>query len=162
MSHESAAQGRGSSPRVRGKLCRVRYPLGGEGLIPACAGKTSLLDGDCFVAAAHPRVCGENSPPTWPTAGNSGSSPRVRGKLDGILSNLPAIRLIPACAGKTTEASQEAANPQAHPRVCGENLTAAAGGGKNEGSSPRVRGKPVSLIGRPMRLGLIPACAGKT
>ena len=51
---------RGSSPRVRGKRhidTRVRV---GGGLIPACAGKTSMLVQPRDERGAHPRVCGEN------------------------------------------------------------------------------------------------------
>ena len=50
----------GSSPRVRGKRhidTRVRV---GGGLIPACAGKTSMLVQPRDERGAHPRVCGEN------------------------------------------------------------------------------------------------------
>ena len=38
---------RGSSPRVRGKLLAVPEELAAQGLIPACAGKTSF--GGAFV-----------------------------------------------------------------------------------------------------------------
>ena len=50
----------------------------------------------------------------------------------------------------------------AHPRVCGENAAFKALDALDEGSSPRVRGKPHvhTPLGPPK--GLIPACAGKT
>ena len=50
----------------------------------------------------------------------------------------------------------------AHPRVCGENLPALDTILTTEGSSPRVRGKLVHGKGNKTRVGLIPACAGKT
>ena len=52
----------GSSPRVRGK--RVHLPQGpvGDGLIPACAGKTAGRRSISPGRRAHPRVCGENVP----------------------------------------------------------------------------------------------------
>ena len=51
---------------------------------------------------------------------------------------------------------------RAHPRVCGENH---GKGGKTRlvpGSSPRVRGKLAPHMTHAGKLGLIPACAGKT
>ena len=55
--------GRGSSPRVRGKQSPldVREPAGG--LIPARAGKTERRTRASCPHPAHPRACGENSPP---------------------------------------------------------------------------------------------------
>ena len=70
-----------------------------------------------------------------------GSSPRVRGKLSRAFGQIVPQRLIPACAGKTFlgEAFEEEFG--AHPRVCGENLSAWTTQKLPNGSSPRVRGK---------------------
>ena len=50
----------------------------------------------------------------------------------------------------------------AHPRVCGENTDDIDLNVIDEGSSPRVRGKPHDEHERLWRERLIPACAGKT
>ena len=50
---------------------------------------------------AHPRVCGENYPLLRPYMSVFGSSPRVRGKLLGVVIDRDELGLIPACAGKT-------------------------------------------------------------
>ena len=50
----------GSFPRVRGKRGRGDAPVGGLGLIPACAGKTSATRARSSGRGAHPCVCGEN------------------------------------------------------------------------------------------------------
>ena len=50
------------------------------GLIPACAGKTSMRITSEAVTGAHPRVCGENTRIVGASGMTSGSSPRVRGK----------------------------------------------------------------------------------
>ena len=73
-----------------------------------------------------------------------------------------AVRLIPACAGKTVTFCHLWTPPPAHPRVCGENHRVAPTICSVPGSSPRVRGKPerASPVRNPGRL--IPACAGKT
>ena len=51
---------------------------------------------------------------------------------------------------------------RAHPRVCGENQAAVPPEARQDGSSPRVRGKPALDADRVEVRGLIPACAGKT
>ena len=91
-----------------------------------------------------------------------GSSPRVRGKQVYRKRSRIAHGLIPACAGKTTFPSDWHRDNRAHPRVCGENVSQATGVGINEGSSPRVRGKPMDHNKRHGNSRLIPACAGKT
>ena len=70
--------------------------------------------------------------------------------------------LIPAWAGKTTNARPANRSPAAHPRVGGENAAAEGRLRLTQGSSPRGRGKLISAVAdrRPDRL--IPAWAGKT
>ena len=111
---------------------------------------------------AHPRVCGENAKPGEDMQAAFGSSPRVRGKqgLRGCVTR--GLRLIPACAGKTTTNSAYAEYSAAHPRVCGENSVASVLSGSRSGSSPRVRGKRREEFADVVRARLIPACAGKT
>ena len=70
--------------------------------------------------------------------------------------------LIPACAGKTLKVGLKKGNSGAHPRVCGENLTAKRVSALSIGSSPRVRGKLFSNRVCKALCRLIPACAGKT
>ena len=95
-------------------------------------------------------------------AAHDGSSPRVRGKLEGGFFHVAPVGLIPACAGKTTADPVSHIAPWAHPRVCGENHIVEIEIVRAAGSSPRVRGKPALAAARDMKLGLIPACAGKT
>ena len=152
----------GSSPRVRGKR-RSSHPTGPrEGLIPACAGKTSRGPPRPQGPGAHPRVCGENLKIAPTPLLPPGSSPRVRGKPLRQARIQPDGRLIPACAGKTPSPPSSRTRARAHPRVCGENRGFVLSVGFWNGSSPRVRGKRYCGVdGRPGR-GLIPACAGKT
>ncbi len=72
----------GSSPRVRGTR-HVRVPVAPvPGIIPACAGNTSMASGPSIEAGDHPRVCGEHT--VWLAVAHfvAGSSPRVRGTRD--------------------------------------------------------------------------------
>ena len=158
----AARREKGSSPRVRGK--RLRPPVGEvlARLIPARAGKTSSAAFPLSGGAAHPRACGENWPASGMTASGAGSSPRVRGKrvLEGDEGR--KVGLIPARAGKTGVGRVVLARVEAHPRACGENSHSGYTFGTGGGSSPRVRGKPLSHARRGQVLGLIPARAGKT
>ena len=91
----------GSSPRVRGKHPgRLRHHHQ-QRLIPARAGKTSILVMRSANMWAHPRACGENGGEHVGVFVAEGSSPRVRGKhlLEDCADLLD--RLIPARAGKT-------------------------------------------------------------
>ena len=159
----SSANGRGSSPRVRGtrgchagprpappvhpRVCgelaphpQARHPQ--RRFIPACAGNSNT--GPCHApqVAVHPRVCGELKSRTGTTSRASGSSPRVRGTPSDSV---------------TTRGSRAV-----HPRVCGELTRLASPSGLRTGSSPRVRGTlhrgwPVTGACR-----FIPACAGNS
>ena len=73
--------GPGSSPRGRGKpVARALYALCPR-LIPAWAGKTSVLNVCAMILPAHPRVGGENFSAHTCRHPSGGSSPRGRGKL---------------------------------------------------------------------------------
>ena len=111
---------------------------------------------------AHPRVCGENWIYPTHTTAYAGSSPRVRGKRMGNKRTNESGRLIPACAGKTSNPVADSIISRAHPRVCGENYSAEEIIETLEGSSPRVRGKHGHRRRCRIPRRLIPACAGKT
>ena len=132
------------------------------GLTPACAGKTHFQPPIVVIASAHPRVCGENLARRFPECPCDGSPPRVRGKPESVFPKLGLRGLTPACAGKTGFECATHCSLPAHPRVCGENKVTNADDVFDQGSPPRVRGKPGQwrAEGQPGRL--TPACAGKT
>ena len=86
----------------------------------------------------------------------------MRGKQSAILCPPSFVRLIPAHAGKTGVRMSSQLVFWAHPRACGENRDASQVGRLTGGSSPRMRGKRSSRLGKLRRDGLIPAHAGKT
>ena len=91
----------GSSPRMRGKLTLRRRHDHCERIIPAHAGQTDLDKFYGDVNADHPRACGANPcrpPIRWM---NTGSSPRMRGKLGHRHRRYGRARIIPAHAGQT-------------------------------------------------------------
>ena len=73
----------GSSPRVRGRLGIGQHGDGEAGLIPACAGQTSVGAERPGFTRAHPRVCGADKNGKNVGAFGQGSSPRVRGRPPG-------------------------------------------------------------------------------
>ena len=91
-----------------------------------------------------------------------GSSPRVRG-TDDDRSDVPIItRFIPACAGNRFEPCKIPAFAPVHPRVCGEQPSAASAFTCTGGSSPRVRGTGDAVRDKVLPQRFIPACAGNS
>ena len=91
----------GSSPRVRGTQfggCHGELALG---IIPACAGNTSIIVPRHTTTGDHPRVCGEHSVLSFIVWFLVGSSPRVRGTRHAQRADGHGVGIIPACAGNT-------------------------------------------------------------
>ena len=153
---------RGSSPRVRGALHAYQNWDNLNGIIPACAGSTSLCRPDRASKRDHPRVCGEHPMPPRASRRPWGSSPRVRGAPHRLPGRAQLRRIIPACAGSTRVALSVANELWDHPRVCGEHSSSLRYRRASEGSSPRVRGAPFEVIDVKQGKGIIPACAGST
>ena len=86
----------------------------------------------------------------------------MRGKHRFTSIQHTGVRITPACAGKTVPFVKQRKCKEDHPRVCGENQTCDDLCTHNQGSPPRVRGKP-RRTEQGVRHGRItPACAGKT
>ena len=147
---------------MRGRLQGDCSPGAHRGLIPACAGQTSLWRVSLPASTAHPRVCGADMRKAEAFRQAQGSSPRVRGRLTARRGAAGEAGLIPACAGQTIAPWSMNAASRAHPRVCGADPSFAARPSLSAGSSPRVRGRPRDGQLEWCRPGLIPACAGQT
>ena len=152
----------GSSPLTRGKRKDAGAPQPRRGLIPAHAGKTDPGWPHRGRSRAHPRSRGENSRIRSASLPAMGSSPLTRGKPDSSDSDGITTGLIPAHAGKTRGATNDARRRGAHPRSRGENTFAAPMMFLTWGSSPLTRGKRRQDTRRARCAGLIPAHAGKT
>ena len=107
-------------------------------------------------------MCGEEMDLLVASLSNTGSPPRVRGRVNvyAIRHNKPGIT--PACAGKRCASPNIAARFKDHPRVCGEELAKAQGEVLNKGSPPRVRGRVNHGFMTPFQDRITPACAGKS
>ena len=116
----------GSSPRMRGALCRGRSLSKRTGIIPAYTGSTNRVIISMSSVRDHPRICGEHKLGYPNTNRNTGSSPHMRGaRLQAYRSG--SVRgIIPAYAGSTRQAPCRCPPRRDHPRVCGEHASWAA------------------------------------
>ena len=130
----------GSSPHVRG--ARKDSPLRRchSGIIPACAGSTSIAWSRPAYPWDHPRMCGEHIASQLKLESCSGSSPHVRGARLLIRHQTLARGIIPACAGSTGYKGMIDLARRDHPRMCGEHLVRLVVPEQPKGSSPHVRG----------------------
>ena len=152
----------GSSPLARGKQAASRGCCVAARIIPAHARKTPSSSPPGVKARAHPRSRGENQATLYAPPDAQGSSPLTRGKRVRCRAEREPPGLIPAHAGKTRGYASLPGLSRAHPRSRGENIRPRLVVWENVGSSPLTRGKPSSSPALMLRLGLIPAHAGKT
>ena len=152
----------GSSPRVRGKPDDVRESSRHLRIIPARAGQTSDRASRHGSTPDHPRACGANAYAEAHSKNHTGSSPRVRGKLELGRIVLQSRRIIPARAGQTKRPIWPKPRRTDHPRACGANQEVLVLRASFLGSSPRVRGKHDCQTSRRSGYRIIPARAGQT
>ena len=153
---------RGSSPRMRGKRHQQRHHAHDGRIIPAHAGQTRRCCPRRGRWPDHPRACGANGTPPMTKPKQRGSSPRMRGKRHQQRHHAHDGRIIPAHAGQTRRCCPRRGRWPDHPRACGANLNAVAGGSADTGSSPRMRGKLDKAPCARGHLRIIPAHAGQT
>ena len=110
----------------------------------------------------HPRGCGAHCARSDEDFLGEGSSPRVRGSLDGEQDVARQLRIIPAGAGLTLGIASRFRRSQDHPRGCGAHRPSVVASQCPMGSSPRVRGSHAAHIVYDGSTGIIPAGAGLT
>ena len=153
----------GITPRVCGeKVWQTACEVVVKGSPPAYAGKRVRCSQQALPCTDHPRMCGEKRQDRLDYYVPQGSPPHVRGKAKGDELGLSQTRITPACAGKRDKTGWTTTCPRDHPRMCGEkpkvmNLVLV-----RPGSPPHVRGKELRTAFKPCRLGITPACAGKS
>ena len=168
-------------PRVRGRKLHALLYRRNVGNTPACAGKKFYTIVGRRSLWKHPRVCGEELPPTATNSPFSETPPRVRGRIRGRGQIEYAYRNTPACAGKKVGFVSSLVAPEKHPRVCGEEdrrsqqllrlrepprvcgeeCAQASSTPDGEETPPRVRGRTNGAGGQRVHQGNTPACAGK-
>ena len=134
----------GSSPRMRGTRCVQLRPCRQPGIIPAYAGNTSIEHRKRRWNWDHPRVCGEHMVSRSLAMASLGSSPRMRGTRRRSAIRTRTCGIIPAYAGNTLLLSVAFVAMVDHPRVCGEHSAVKWIRAMWRGSSPRMRGTPLT------------------
>ena len=152
----------GSPPRMRGKPLRWNGRKTLRRITPAHAGKTLRPLPGTRRTSDHPRACGENEQKHYESNVNTGSPPRMRGKRSGCRRGVGQRRITPAHAGKTDAIITIVVTNWDHPRACGENKGICWRQFHNNGSPPRMRGKPIRRVHDDIVERITPAHAGKT
>ena len=147
---------------MRGALFVVCPESPAGGIIPADAGSTNPRLRCCSTDWDHPRGCGEHGKVSTQQFADAGSSPRMRGAPYERLPVEQRHGIIPADAGSTEYELFRCFNTEDHPRGCGEHLLGIPVRVLVEGSSPRMRGAPVTSNDSDSQAGIIPADAGST
>ena len=136
----------GLSPRGRGKpQASIEY-LRDTRSIPAWAGETSWSRKGNLRRMVYPRVGGGNANRLVVHSGNSGLSPRGRGKQVRTIDTQRGMRSIPAWAGETGYQCPAPDKSRVYPRVGGGNRTSSRWRFPPYGLSPRGRGKPKPIF----------------
>ena len=130
----------GSSPHVRGAPAQIDGHVVHVGIIPACAGSTSMSAAYLSLSRDHPRMCGEHTLTRVSAILRRGSSPHVRGAPSFTDIDVSGAGIIPACAGSTASIKTTETRWRDHPRMCGEHSEGLASALSRTGSSPHVRG----------------------
>ena len=107
-------------------------------------------------------MCGEKNPDHCITSAMLGSPPRMRGKEQRFSYTQLQARITPAYAGKSRIRRACTDRHRDHPRMCGEKLKVKFSLLGDLGSPPHVRGKENCVLRRVLRVGITPACAGKS
>ena len=146
---------------MRGKANLMFRVLRVKGITPAYAGKSQIASNPRRSGRDHPRVCGEKQCVCRFLLSAVGSPPRMRGKGVNPCNQRVAVRITPACAGKSCSGCCSCSCAGDHPRVCGEKSKEVAEYASKAGSPPRVRGKVEPFKGSMYQSRITPACAGK-
>ena len=140
----------------------ISMPCVKRGIIPACAGNTTLYPNVSVMTWDHPRMRGEHMAKSTNCCKSLGSSPHVRGTRLYYGKQLFQQGIIPACAGNTRSASWRPPNCRDHPRMRGEHMRLLRKPSPPQGSSPHARGTRTGRANGIRSAPIIPACAGNT
>ena len=111
---------RGSPPLARGKAEDVPAAANGNGITPACAGKSHSHPVRRRDHRDHPRLRGEKMTDIQIFKNEQGSPPLARGKDSANFLRMWYTGITPACAGKSRYAYRAGRSLKDHPRLRGE------------------------------------------
>ncbi len=132
------------------------------GCSPTWAGKRLAATQQELQHEDHPRLCEEKQMEWISSILVSGSSPLMRGKAFASAVMICTAGIIPAHAGKRAYTRYNRQSRWDHPRSCGEKADKDLTKYASIGSSPLMRGKDFRNLDSTIRIGIIPAHAGKS
>ena len=147
---------------MRGILLQYLQENRRKRIIPAHAGNTRFLLMTTRAIEDHPRSCGEYYEGKNESSYEKGSSPLMRGILDGSIESSKRSRIIPAHAGNTDLQFLCRLRNRDHPRSCGEYDGIRSHWKAIRGSSPLMRGIRIEQNVYKEKYRIIPAHAGNT
>ena len=152
----------GSSPRMWGTRYREGKKVIQFRFIPTHVGNTSTASNTSLVTTVHPHACGEHHIYCGYCSSCIGSSPRMWGTPSALLITHHQCRFIPTHVGNTPIDDLAIESRSVHPHACGEHSGAETRYGFVGGSSPRMWGTQVLLMGKGLILRFIPTHVGNT
>ena len=129
----------GLSPRVRSGPVSPRDVVPRNGIISACAERTSATTGTRCTKWDYLRVCGADVCTSRLSRPLMGLSPRVRSGLEDRPDSTAVSGIISACAERTSRRARRSWRLVDYLRVCGADLVDLSGQRLQLGLSPRVR-----------------------
>ena len=158
---DTAGNGNGLSPRMRGNRWRTSPSPAGGRSIPAYAGEPLLALKTPSHTPVYPRVCGGTRYRGRVGESLIGLSPRMRGNLAGAEWPTGPSGSIPAYAGEPIAPDGIDGGKMVYPRVCGGTIPCRRCPCSAMGLSPRMRGNPSSISSAICAHRSIPAYAGE-
>ena len=151
----------GSPPHARGRVIRGQRLTVQVRITPACAGKSA--GGLLFATGPedHPRMRGEEVHGDDIRPDQVGSPPHARGRATQRYTTDLAVRITPACAGKSPGCVRRSPPRGDHPRMRGEEWPVMWPRTPATGSPPHARGRAGLPGSVPRDSRITPACAGK-
>ena len=150
----------GSPPLARGTVVAVCIARPAAGITPACAGNSTRRMTKTRIYRDHPRLRGEQAAAIRTEFFYKGSPPLARGTESFPSPCALRRRITPACAGNSLSAPMKSLGAEDHPRLRGEQDSAAAIMRTALGSPPLARGTDHEFDATYQKLGITPACAG--
>ncbi len=155
-------RGKGTPPRVWGRVPEPKIPDTKDRDTPTCVGKSSCISTPILRLEGHPHVCGEERIEGEFACLERGTPPRVWGRVSFWPFLCPGFRDTPTCVGKSNAFHLSLQFYEGHPHVCGEEIPIQPTLTQALGTPPRVWGRGFGCIIYCIFDRDTPTCVGKS
>ena len=150
----------GSSPRVWGQAVANILRPKEFGIIPTRMGTRYTHSRELCACGDHPHAYGDKPNTLCIKALTLGSSPRVWGQATYTTENDSIMRIIPTRMGTRRVQPRRITSLWDHPHAYGDKISILCSGRAKQGSSPRVWGQGILIVGSYAPAGIIPTRMG--